>query len=388
MGSIKTKKQDEEFLIDVTENFDYSGQSPEYISAYKKWRKNPDNPFAFNYIKNKNEITFSESEGFVKTIPEEKEREVLSKILYIFGTVLIVSLFIQFVFAKILIAFLDYIGINIHNSFLNYSIYGGQKEIMSVMIAVTFLKFCLPMFIIKKTLKMPVKASLPCKLQSSKNLFFCIALSMIVSVLTSISRAYSDTTKEYFNFFNCYSNEFSLINQTVLVIYMFLDIIAVSIMSEFLFHGAVFQALRQFGDLYAVLVCALFSALMSNDIASMPSVFAVSFVAGISVLRSGTVFTAVAVQITNKIYLFALTIIELSFSDMNLKRGYFMVFCFLISTVIASIIWNTMDKEYALKKNLSTFLTAKQKFTLIFSTLPTFTVIFLCITMMTTSIIT
>lgn len=175
-------------------------------------------------------------------------------------------------------------------------------------------------------------------------------------------------------------------NQAELVIYMFFDIVAVSIMSEFLFHGAVFQALRQFGDLYAVLICSVFSALMSNDIASMPAVLAVSAVAGISVLRSGTVFTAVAVQITNKIYLFALTIIELSFSDMNLKRGYFMVACFLISIVIAFIIWKTMDREYALKKNLSTFLTAKQKIELIFSTLPTFTVIFLCITTTITSI--
>lgn len=385
MGSIKTKEQ-EEILIDVTETFDYSGQSPEYISTYKKWRKNPDNPFAYNYIGNKNEITFSESEGFLKTIPEEKEREVLSRVLYIFGTVLILSLFIQFVFSKILVACLDLIGINIHNSFLNYSVYGGQKEVMAVMVTVTFLKFCLPMFIIKKTLKMPLKASLPCKLQSGKNLFFCISLSVIVSVLTSISRAYSNTTREYFNFFNCYSKEISLMNQAELVIYMFFDIVAVSIMSEFLFHGAVFQALRQFGDLYAVLICSVFSALMSNDIASMPAVLAVSAVAGISVLRSGTVFTAVAVQITNKIYLFALTIIELSFSDMNLKRGYFMVACFLISIVIAFIIWKTMDREYALKKNLSTFLTAKQKIELIFSTLPTFTVIFLCITTTITSI--
>lgn len=386
MGSIKTKKQNEEIFLDVTENFDYSGQSQEYISTYKKWRKNPDNPFAYNYIRNKNEITFSESEGFVKTIPEEKEREVLSEVLYIFGTVLILSLFIQFVFSKILVAFLDIIGINIHNSFLNYSVYGGQKEVMAVMITVTILKFFLPMLIIKKNLKMPVKASLPCKLQSSKNLFFCIALSLIVSVLTSISRAYSDTTREYFSFFNCYSKEFSLMNQAELVIYMFFDIVAVSIMTEFLFHGAVFQALRQFGDLYAVLVCAVFSALMSNDIASMLSVFAVSAVAGISVLRSGTVFTAVAVQITNKIYLFALTIIELSFSDMNLKRGYFMIACFLISIVIAFIIWKTMNREYSLKKNLSTFLTAKQKIELIFSTLPTFTVIFICITIIATNI--
>lgn len=176
-------------------------------------------------------------------------------------------------------------------------------------------------------------------------------------------------------------------NQSELVIYMFLDIVAVSIMSEFLFHGAVFQALRQFGDLYAVIVTASFSALMSNDIASVLSVFAVSVISGISILRSGTVFTAIAVQVTNKIYLFALTIIEISFSDMNLKRGYFMVICFSVGILISATIWHTMNKEVILKRNLSTFLSAKQKILLIFSTIPTFTVIFLCVTITVTSVL-
>lgn len=385
MSNIKEKQKD--ISIDVTETFDYSGQSDEYINAYKKWRKNPDNPFAYNYSEKKNEITFCESKGFVKAIPEEKEEKVLSKVLYIFGTVLILSLFIQIIFSKILIAVLDYYGVNIHNSFLNYSVYGGQQEVMIVMIIVTLLKFCVPLLIIKKALKMPLKASLPCKLQSSKDLFLCIALCLSVSVLTSISRAYSDSTKEYFTFFNCYDKEFSLMNQSELVIYMFLDVVIVSIMNEFLFHGAIFQALRQFGNLYAVIVTATFSALMANDIASALSVFSVSVVAGISILRSGTVFTAVAVQITNKIYLSALTIIELSFSDVSLKKAYFMIICFIIGIVVSSGIWHSMNKEIFLKKNLSTFLSAKQKVLLVFSTIPTFTVIFLCITITVTSIL-
>mgnify|MGYP004457646829 FL=1 len=385
MSNIKEKQKD--ILIDVTETFDYSGQSDEYINAYKKWRNNPDNPFAYNYIKKKNEVTFCESKGFVKIIPEEKEQKVLSKVLYIFGIILILFLFIQFIFSKIFIAVLDNFGVNIHNSFLNYSIYGGQKEVMSAMIIITFLKFCVPLLIIKKALKMPLNASLPCKLQSSKDLFLCMAICLSVSVLTSISRAYSDSKIEYFTFFNCYNKEFSLLNQSELVIYMILDVVIVSIMSEFLFHGAVFQALRQFGDLYAVIVTASFSALMTNNIASVFSVFAVSVVAGISILRSGTVFTAVAVQIINKIYLTALTIIELSFSDTSLKKAYFMIICFIIGIAVSSLIWHSTNKEIFLKKNLSTFLSAKKKILLIFTTIPTFTIIFICITIIITSIL-
>lgn len=386
MDCMQTKNYPENNMLDVTENFDYSGQSEEYIKAYKKWRKNPDNPYAYNYIRNSNEITFSDSEGFIRTIPEEKEREVLTRVFYIFGTVLTLYLFTEFVISRIIVTLLDLIGINVHNSFLNYSFYGGQAEIMTVMIIVTLLKFCLPALILHKTIKMPVKASFPCRLQSGKDLFFCISLSLLVSVITSISRAYSDTTKEYFSFFNSYSTEISLLNQSELVIYMFFDIVIVSIMSEILFRGIIFQTLRQFGDLYAVIVSSVFSALISHDISMMPAVFAVSMIASISILRSGTVFTAISVRITNKIYLFSLTIIELSFSDMNIKRSYFMVICFLTSLIIAFLIWKTMDNKIVLKKNITTFLTARQKITMIFTTLPTFTVIFLCITIIATNI--
>ena len=84
MSNIKEKQKD--ILIDVTETFDYSGQSDEYINAYKKWRNNPDNPFAYNYIKKKNEVTFCESKGFVKIIPEEKEQKVFYSV-YIFKNI-------------------------------------------------------------------------------------------------------------------------------------------------------------------------------------------------------------------------------------------------------------------------------------------------------------
>jgi len=374
---------------DVIENFDYSGQSDEYVKIYKKWRKNPDNPYSYNYSSRKNEITFNDSMGFLNIRPEEKEQEVLMKLLYTFGAVLILYLFTEYVISTVLVAVLDKTGVNIHNSFLNYSVYGGQKEVMSVMIFITLMKFCIPTLILHKKLKMPLKAALPCRLQSTKNLFFCISLSIIASVMTSIPRTYSDYTREYFRFFNGYSNEISLMNQSELIIYMFFDIVIVSIINEILFRGAVFQALRQFGDLYAVIVTSSISALLTHDISSIPAAFAVSAVAAISILRSGTMFTAIAVQIINKIYLFSLTIIELSVSDsdMMIKRGYFMIICFLISLVIALILWGTMNREFILKRNLSTFLTSRKKISITIFNLPTFTVIFLCLMIIITNIL-
>lgn len=365
--------------IDVTEDFDYSGQSDEYIKAYKQWRKNPDNPYAYNYIKNNQEITFNDSEGFINIRPEEKEKEVLSKLLYIIGMVLLIYLFIEHVVSKIFIEILDIAGVNIHNSFINYSVYGGQKEVMYFMIAKVILQYCIPAVIIHKIIKMPVKAALPCKLQSGMELFFCISLSLNISVLASIPRAYSENTKEYFNFLNGYSKELFLMNQRELIIYIIFNIIVLPVISEFLFRGVMFQSLRQFGDWFAVILSSVFSAFMTHDVELIPAAFAVSVIASISILRSGTVFTAVSVHIINKIYLFSLTIIELSFPDMSFKRSTFMTICFLISLAVASVIWNLMNNETVMKKNMHTFLTAKQKVITVLSSVPVFTAMFLCI---------
>lgn len=375
---------------DVTEDFDYSGQSEEYIKIYKKWRKNPDNQYAYNYIKNKHEITFTDSEGFVNNYPEKKEYEVLGKILYTFGVVLIIYLFTEYVISKLLVEVLDYLGLNIHNSFLNYSIYGGKTEVMIVMISITLLKFCIPIFILNKTFKMPFKASFPYKLQSKKDLFLCIALSLLVSVLTSISRAYSNTTRDFFSFFHGNNDKIFFMNQNELIIYMFFDIIVVSVITELLFRGVIFQALRQFGDFYAVMISALFSAFITHDVASFPASFAVSIIAGISILRSGTMFTAFSVAITNKIYLFMLSIIELSYSNISnmfFKRSTFMSLCFLISIITSSVIWNSTDKKMVLKKNSHTFLSTRTKIMTVFNTIPTLTVIFLCIIIMISDIL-
>ncbi|MDE5946421.1 MAG: CPBP family intramembrane metalloprotease [Oscillospiraceae bacterium] len=382
-----TKTLRNEEKTDLTEDFDYSGQSEEYIRIYKQWRKNPDNPYTYNYIKNKHEITFTDNEGFVNNSPEKKEYEVLGKILYAFGIVLIIYLFTEYVISKFLVEVLDYLGLNIHNSFMNYSMYGGKTEVMIVMITITLLKFCIPILILKKAFKMPFKASCPYKLQNPKDLFLCISLSLLVSVLTSISRAYSNTTRDFFSFFHENNDEIFFMNQSELIIYMFFDIIIVSVITEILFRGAIFQALRQFGDFYAVIISALFSAFMTHNIASFPASFAVSVISGISILRSGTMFTAFSVAITNKIYLFMLSIIELSYSNMWFKRSTFMSLCFLISIIISSVIWNTTDKKTVLKKNFYTFLSTKQKIMTVFNSIPSLTVIFLCIIIMISDIL-
>lgn len=366
-------------IIDVVESFDFSGQSNEYVTAYKKWRKNKDNPFAYNFTQNAKESTFIDGKGFMRTLPQDIEASILKSILYVLGNVFTIYLFIEFVLSKILVEFLDLIGLNIHNSFSNFSIYGGKREVIIVITTITILKFVVPLIILYKKFKIPVKAFAPCKLQSGKDLVLCIFLGIAVSVITSISRAYSSSAREFFSFFKGYNNELSLMGQKELIIYMFFDIVIVSILTEFLFSGIIFQVLRQFGDCYAVIISALLSSLITHDLSCMPATFAISAVSMISILRSGTLFTAFSIRIIHKIYLFSLTIIETSDSDMIFKRSTFMFVCLIVSVIVMIVIWHTTPKKHSLTSNYKTFLSMKQKFKLLFSGISTTALVLLCV---------
>lgn len=369
--------------IDVVEDFSYSGQSEEYITAYKKWRKNTDNPFAYNFSQNSKESVFVDGQGFVHSLPQEEEAKPLKRVLYVIGYSLILYLFIEYAVSKIIVEILDYAGVNIHNSFFNFSVYGGKMEVMSVIIAVNLLKFCVPYMVLQKNFRMPLKVALPCKLQSGRDLIMCIFIGIAVSVITSVSRAYSASEREFFSFFKGYSNEISFMGQKELIIYMLFDIVIVSVMTEFLFSGMIFQTLRQFGNCFAVLTSAFFSAIITHDISYMPATFAISVVSMISILRSGTVFTGVAVRIISRIYIFALTIIETSESEMFLKRSNFMCICLIISLAVICILWNTMPKKFVMIENFKTFLSFRKKVSIIFSMVSTLTLILLCFVIVT-----
>ena len=77
-----------------------------------------------------------------------------------------------------------------------------------------------------------------------------------------------------------------------------------------LFRGAIFAALRQFGDWFAIIITTLMTGLLVQDIQEFPAAVLISLVASIGMLRSGSLITAIFVRTIYKMYQLAVVIIQ------------------------------------------------------------------------------
>lgn len=376
----KNNTADEKEIINVIDEFDYSTQSDEYNGEFRNWRKKLSNPYTYNYSKNVKEQTFVDGQGFVSTSPQDSEKEVIYRVFQILGNVLLIYLFIEIVFEKAAIAVLDCLGLNIHNSYINNSIYGGQTEVLIILTVMTLFKYALPIFILHSKIKIPNNVRFPMD-KSRKNEFFnAFSAAMIVSVISSISRAYSNQSKEIYDYFSSFSKNFQLKGDYELIVYVIFDVVVVSILNEILFRGDIFHALRQFGDLFAVVTTALISTLITHDFSYMFGSFLIAMVSGIFVLRSGNFFMAIMVRIIHKLYLFGLILIESSSNEyMFLTKGFYMSVIFAFGVIIFLVKASVKPNELVTKKNLHTYISTAEKVKTGFHSMSMAGTVFICV---------
>lgn len=331
--------------IDVIEEFDYSTQNEKYNNDFRKWRKNKNNPFAFNFSVNKKESIFIDGKGFVNNSPAVSEHETISRIFYIIGSAMLIWITVENIIGKIIIYILDILGMNIHSPFFSISYYGGSIEIVTVITVISLIKIYAPAIYIQKKLKMPFNVEFMHIMNHPTELISAIAMSLIVCTITSIPDAYSSSAKEIYDYFKSINADISVWGQAEYVIYTIFDVIIMSVSAEILFRGAIFSALRQFGDIFAIIATSVMSALLTQNFQDMPSVLMISVIASVGMLKSGSVFTAFAVRTVFKMYQLTIVIIEASTSEnMFLTRNLVMTGIFIFST-LAVIVMNLARKN-------------------------------------------
>lgn len=340
------KEQENRDIINVIDEFDYSTQSESYNKRFIEWRSNKNNPYAYNFTLNKKESVYIAGQGFVSESAEKAEIDVLGRILYLLGIAMLAVAFIENIFDKVLVQILDMLGFNIHITFFNSTIYGGRVEVAVVLVIITSLKLLLPAGIIHSRLKMKPALSLPMSLKEPGELIGSISAALIVCAVISIPSAYSEKSKEIYTFFSTYSADVSSWGQTEFLMYTVFDVIVVSVLFEIVFRGGIFTALRQFGDVYAVLVTSVISGLIMQDFRTMAGTIIISVVSAVGFLRSGTVFTAIAVRITYKMYFLALYMMEMSSSENKfINRNFFMAAVFIVGVIVFISIYTSKKRN-------------------------------------------
>ena len=104
-------------------------------------------------------------------------------------------------------------------------------------------------------------------------------------------------------------------------------------------RGAIFGALRQFGDRFAIIMTSIVAALLMGDLYEIPAEVLISIVASVGMLRSGTIVSAFFVRIIYKLYQFTLVILQGENSpEMVLHRNFFMIAVFITGVVLTTSI--------------------------------------------------
>lgn len=343
---------DKNNMINVIDEFDYSTQGGAYNESFRKWRKKKDNAYAYSFEKNQNEIVYVDGRGFIEKSAVEAEKNVLSRIFNKVGLAMLIWIAFDDVICRITVSVLDICGVNIHTNFFSSMIYGGNVEMAAVLIVSALIKMTVPLIFLHCVFKLPRRVEIMHKMNDPKALIGAIAMTFIVCTAVSIPTAYSSETKEFYEIFSGLDADVSVWTQKEFVIYTVFHVIILPIISELFFRGAMFNVLRQFGDLFAVIMTSLIAGMLTQDLRSMPAVILISLVSSFGMLGSGTIFTAIAVNIVYKMYDLTLIIIENDHtSKMPLSRNIFMILALLAGVAMLAVYRKTASD--AAKKKIA-----------------------------------
>lgn len=342
----KQSDSEEKNIINVVDEFDAAIQGSGYNGNFKKWRKSKDNPYAFNFEKNNKEKIFNESKGFETLSQTAAGKKVFGAIMRETGILMLIVVVFQSIIGKFVIIVLDLIGFDIHTTIFSSGVYGEGREIVATTIMLALFALLTPVIYLHKKMKMPLKAGIMHTVRDSAEIVGAIGFAMIFCTIACLPAAYSSETKDIYTYFASADTDVSAWGQSEFVVYTVFDVVILSILTELLFRGGIFSALRQFGDVTAIIVTTVMAALLTGDFFAMPAALLISFVSSIGMLRSGTIFTAIIVRIVYKMYQLALVILEVDASEnMVIIRNLFMISVFLLGVAFASAVMLTGGRK-------------------------------------------
>lgn len=292
-----TKKKDEKDIIDVVEDFDYKTQSEDYNIEYKKWRSDKNNPYAYNYIKNRKERVFTDGYGYVESSQDIARRNVLTKIGTQIGWALIIFFAVKTFVPNILIFILRLFGVDVSKSFFLDYTFGNQTAVAFIKITEIILKYLIPTIFLCRSFKFPDKIAIPLYFKDKREFFTGIS---IMFAFQPVLFAISIGLKSLFSVFDYTSeqrifSEFS-ITSVPIILYFAFSILGIPLLCEFFIHASSLHVLRQFGDWFAIISTAIFSVIIEHERFLIVSTFLMAVIIGVFVLRSGTIFMGIIMR--------------------------------------------------------------------------------------------
>ncbi|MBQ4465067.1 MAG: CPBP family intramembrane metalloprotease [Oscillospiraceae bacterium] len=366
----------EEKLLDVVEEFTVPQQSEAYQASYRRWRRRKNNRYAFCFSKNMKEATFAENQAVVNETPAQAENSALHSLGILFAWALMLYLVIENVIDKIVVLIAQYMGVRIEMVYWGESRYYGEDQVVFLFTAaLQILKILVPILVIGLALRMSLRTSVPCRVRNKRYFLTGVSAVMLLSVVLGIAFVSRSAELEKYRLIS----EVNRSEDHWVIIYILFTVFIAPLFSELLFHGAMFQSLRQFGDRFAIGAVAILSALLAHNPHDALRLGLLTLLISFFMVRTGSFLTAVIMRIIHEIYMFAMFQIE-SYGGMFSVYWWFVVlFPVVVGLLnVVAIVLNRGEKEEYRAENPS-YMTIWDQATAFFTSIPMLIMLVTCV---------
>lgn len=274
-------------------NNNYAKKLQEDIRQFRFGSSNDISHFAGSGREN----IYIDGRGFANPGREDTTEKAALKTMKAVSTAVLIYIFADCVLSYMLAKFIGLFGVNITVDPISGNAVLRDFKSCIFMMTVTMLKFIFPVifyhFSLRSAplylyLKKP-KAS-GGNILSSFGLVFAVSGLLAAAVFLFPGNLYADYISS-----NVFSNNFFLKNNslTECTIFIIFWTAAVSVLTEIFLHTSSFHEMRKSGDYAAVICSALIPAFLSGNIFIALSSFLITFLTGISVIKTNSALTGI-----------------------------------------------------------------------------------------------
>lgn len=300
--------------IDVAKNAAYQNQSKYYYNEFLNWRSSGNNPYAYSFVRRKNEHSYIDGQGFVSKTPEDAEKRVLSRCCRLISMTMFTVIF--FWIAEIIYT----LRVGDFPGFCATKLpYGEEPDpkgaslgVCAVICGIRVLRYLVPIAIFLLDTKLPKAVMLP---RSDKKLPDMTACAFVISLMTGafclcandlMSAVMGKLGLTAYRFDYMYSND-----PLVTLLFGAVHCVVISVLTEVLFRGLILQTFRQFGDMFAFIVCVVAETFGSPDMSSLGYTAFIGIIITLFTLRTGSILTAIGMKITTVSYIYIMDTVRM-----------------------------------------------------------------------------
>lgn len=358
------KKKDSVLLTENKEIEDVSrfpAQTEEYNELYRQWRCREDNLFAFSGKLRQSTYTYVDGIGLQSSGGAKREETALKNLCLLVAAVMIIYALAENVLVLPVMFILKIAHVEISYSFNEKIAYGNQYAVLGFTVFESLLKLLLPAAIMRLKLKMPARAACPMEVRRKWYVAAAVFLLCAAFSAVSIPRLFFPAGAFTADNIGMSYQVTSYMSGWCRTAYIIFELAAVPVLMEFLFHGAIFQSMRQFGTVFAIIFTAVLNTAMMHSPESFAAILVTSIISGWGVWKSGSLLTGFIVHSEARIMGYVMFLCS-DLPDIGVLPAELLCMLIMLGTGIAGfMVMQLIGRKKIIITTNDTFLSVKAK---------------------------